>query len=76
MMQTLEPNKIENVAKSIALILTTLILSFFMLVLFSELHEETVSSYSKFCLFFIFVVNAGILLLIYASIRDYMKTYF
>jgi hypothetical protein len=71
----LESNKIENVAKSIVLILTVLTLSFFMFVLFSELNENNVSTSAKFCLCFIILVNTGILLLIYISIREFIKTY-
>jgi len=67
-------NTIEKTAKTIILISIILTLSFFIFVLFSELSGKSVSIDCN-CPFFGLLINIAILVLIFVSVYEFIRTY-
>jgi len=74
MIHKLEINTIEKVAKTIILIPTILGLIIIILIFYSELNGKSVSIGGNYVAFGL-LINFGILMLIYVSIREFIRTY-
>ena len=69
-----EVNTIEKIAKAVVLIPAILMLSIFLFALFSELSGKSVSIGGDYRVLG-FLIDIGILMLIYVSVHEFIRTY-
>lgn len=74
MVHKLGINTIEKIAKIVILITATLELIFVIFIFYSELIGKNVSIGGNYLLFGL-IINTGILVLIYASVSEFIKAY-
>lgn len=74
MVHKLGINTIEKIAKIVILISATLELIFVIFIFYSELIGKNVSIGGNYLLFGL-IINTGILVLIYASVSEFIKAY-
>ncbi|NLK31286.1 MAG: hypothetical protein GX302_00160 [Methanosarcina flavescens] len=73
-MNKLEINTIEKIAKTVILISAILGMIFIIFIYYSELSGKSISIEGNYLIFGL-LINIGILILIYMSVRGFIKAY-